>query len=148
MLKFGVKYINYKIRCVTLFLIVTSLFSCNQEMLNRLASGLVAYNNNKLSNSSISNSRRELLCVKYKTNSGWSHGYTVNANVMKGSELNIKTNSYKYNSYSTYVIIFWKKGGVSILEMQMFYGIFSVYGHTAIDQNNIEWEVFKTQYCY
>ena len=54
------------------------------------------------------------ICATYK-NSG--NKYKVEGNIYKGTELNKRTNSYKYNSWSTYVVIFWSNDQASIIKL-------------------------------
>ncbi|NGP90277.1 hypothetical protein [Fodinibius halophilus] len=88
------------------------------------------------------------LCVKYQTQSGWSKGYSVDVNVMKGSTLNQKTGTYNYNSYSTYAIIFWSEDQASIIELSYFSGSFTAYGTQGTDQRGRKWQLSKTTLCY
>lgn len=100
------------------------------------------------SGSNSNNSSRQTLCVKYQTQSGWSKGYSVEVNVMKGSTLNQKTGTFNYNSYSTYGIIFWSDDQASIIELSYFTGSFTAYGTNGTDQRGRKWQLSKTSYCY
>jgi hypothetical protein len=89
----------------------------------------------------------QVVCVKYKTQIGWSKGYQVEGKVMKGSELNTATSSFDYNSLSTYVVIFWDQDEVSILELDFYFGSISVIGDNATDQIGREWKVSSSSLC-
>jgi hypothetical protein len=95
-----------------------------------------------------STASRERLCVKYMTQTGWSGGYSVEATVIKGSELNRATKTFNYEAFSTYVVVFWDKGEASVLKLDYFYGSISAYGVEANDQEGRKWEVSKTSLCY
>ena len=122
--------------------------SCSAHFWEGFAQGLAAYNQNSYSSDQSSSVNSETLCVKYKRSSGWSNGYQINATVIKGSERNKATHTFNYNTYSTYVVIFWDQGEASILELDYYYGSISVYGHAATDQQGRQWQVSKTSYCF
>ena len=94
------------------------------------------------------NAHRQNVCVKYKKRHGWSKGYKVQGTIIKGSELNRKTGSYKYNSYSTYVVVFWDNDEASVLELDYYYGSISGVGVSAKDQRKRPWEVSSSSICY
>lgn len=94
------------------------------------------------------NYKPEKLCVKYETRSGWSKGYHVDVNTLKGSELNRRTNSWDYKSYSTYAVIFWSNDQASIIELSYFTGSFSAYATNGVDQSGSKWRLSKTSLCY
>jgi len=129
------------------FLLCVSFVSCSPNFWHGVAQSLD-------SNSSLHpgynnpTSDQETVCVKYKTNTGWSKGYRVNAYILKGSELNRKTRTYDYNSYSTYVVVFWDKGEASILELDVYFGSISSIGNSAKDQYGRKWQVSKSSFCY
>lgn len=93
-------------------------------------------------------SEPEKLCVKYETRNGWSKGYHVDVNTLKGSELNRKTNSWDYNSYSTYAVIFWSNDQASVIELNYFIGSFSVHVTNGVDQRGRKWKLSKNSICY
>lgn len=87
------------------------------------------------------------VCAKYRTASGWSKGYKVEADVYKGTELNRVTKSFDFNSISTYVVIFWSKSNASIIEMDLPW--LSVIGSSGKDRDGTRWEISKsTTLCY
>lgn len=89
---------------------------------------------------------KEVVCAKYKTDSGWSKGYEVEATILKGSELNSATRTLKYNNLSTYVVIFWEKDQASIIEMNWPY--LNAIGQEGEDQRGVKWEIAKTSICF
>ncbi len=91
-------------------------------------------------------SQREEVCVKYQTEIGWSHGYAVQGNVVQGSELNVATGSFQYDSFSTYVVVFWAQGEASILKVDFPY--LSPLDQSATDQYGRQWEVSAGGVCY
>lgn len=84
---------------------------------------------------------KAVVCAKYRANYGWSKGYQVEATILSGSELNSATQSFDYNSISTYVVIFWDQDQVTIIEMSFPY--LSVVGTSGEDRQGKEWEVSK-----
>lgn len=98
--------------------------------------------------SSSNKSKRQTLCVKYQTQNGWSKGYSVEVNVLKGSTLNQKTNSYSYESYATYGVIFWDNDQASIIKLNYYMGSFTAYGTQGVDQRGRKWQLSKTTMCY
>ena len=86
------------------------------------------------------------VCARYQTNSGWSKGYSVQANVMKGIELIQKTHNYNYMSHATYVVIFWDRGEASLIELD--FPALSAVPMKGTDQDGRKWEVAKTNICY
>jgi len=90
---------------------------------------------------------QERLCVKYKTQNGWSKGYSVNVTIISGSELNRRTKSYRYKSYSTYGVIFWGDDQASVIELKNFFGQFTVLGTNGIDGEGREWKMNNGLIC-
>lgn len=95
--------------------------------------------------SKASASEREVVCAKYETQLGWSHGYKVEATILKGTELNRATKTFDYSAFSTYVVIFWDKDEVSIIELDFPY--LSVIGQHGKDQEGRNWEISKGGVC-
>ena len=85
------------------------------------------------------------VCAKYKTSSGWSKGYSVQARKLTGSELNQATSSFNYEAWATYVVIFWDDDQASIIKMEM--PFLSAVGLQGVDQEGRKWEIAKTSYC-
>lgn len=70
---------------------------------------------------SLANAKYVQTCkVKYKKNYGWSDYYTVDVTFVSGTELNRSTNTYDYDSYSTYTIIFWDKDEASVIKISTY----------------------------
>ena len=91
-------------------------------------------------------SEHAIVCAKYESQSGWSEGYKVEATIAKGSELNRVTRSFDYQSFSTYVVIFWHQGGASMIEMDS--PDLTANGQEGKDQNGMKWEISRTSLCY
>ncbi|GGR67712.1 hypothetical protein GCM10008959_32310 [Deinococcus seoulensis] len=90
---------------------------------------------------------RVSVCAKYRTNSGWSKGYKVDAVLYKGTELNQATKSFDYSAFSSYVVIFWSKTNASIIEMD--FPWLSVIGSSGKERDGTKWEISKsTTLCY
>lgn len=85
------------------------------------------------------------VCAKYE-NTGKQ--YKVNAQVMKGEELNRKTNSYRYNSFSLYAVIFWGPDQATLIEMDDPFPINAI-GSSGKDQRGYRWNLStSTAFCY
>ena len=86
------------------------------------------------------------VCATY-SNSG--KNYKVEGNIYKGSELNQKTNSFNYTSYSTYVVIFWANDKATIIELDYYYGSLGSYGLDGKDRDGRTWKIKEGHlYCY
>jgi len=61
------------------------------------------------------------LCkVSYQTESGMSNGYTMEVTFISGFELNQATNSFSYEPYSNYCLLWFAQGEVAILKIGSF----------------------------
>ena len=86
------------------------------------------------------------VCATY-SNSGKK--YKVEGQILKGTELNQRTNSYDYNSYSTYVVIFWANDQATIIELDYYFGSLGPIGSDGKDQQGKPWKVEKGHlYCW
>src|SRR3990172_12901632 len=63
---------------------------------------------------------RRLCKVYYETRDGWSTGYVTEVTFVTGYELNETTNSYSYQSFSNYCLIWFDQGEVAILRINSF----------------------------
>ncbi|MDY0142408.1 MAG: hypothetical protein RBR97_11005 [Bacteroidales bacterium] len=96
--------------------------------------------------------------AKYKRNYDWSEYYTLDITFMSGSELNKATKTYKYESYSTYAIIFWDKDEATIIKITSYTGCGTEVKQNCItnkvsnligeDQQGRSWEICTRTYCY
>tara|TARA_Y100000813_G_C23849291_1_gene205769 strand:+ start:62 stop:397 length:336 start_codon:yes stop_codon:yes gene_type:complete len=86
-------------------------------------------------------------CAEYK-NTG--EKYKIEIQIFKGSELNKKTNTFNYNSFSRYGVIFWSNDQATIIEFDYFLGSFpTLYGVNGKDQRGYPWEVRSGHnFCY
>ena len=88
---------------------------------------------------------RKTVCATYKPT---NRSYKVEATLLMGSELNQKTNSFDYVSFSKYVVIFWKENQTSIIELDFSFGP-GPFGTDGKDQQGREWEIStSTTFCY
>ena len=86
------------------------------------------------------------VCATY-SNSG--KNYKVEGNIYKGSELNQKTNSFNYTSYSTYVVIFWANDKATINELDHYFGSLGIMGSDGKDKGGYPWNIKEGHlYCY
>jgi hypothetical protein len=129
-----------KVFAATLLLVASG---CAPEFWDAMAQGMAAQGN-----AYSGSGDRETVCAKYETEAGWSQGYSVQATIIRGSELNRRTGTLDYAPYSTYAVIFWAQGEASMLELQYYSGALSAYGLDAVDQRGRKWHVAKTSYCY
>jgi hypothetical protein len=91
-------------------------------------------------------SERATVCAKYRVKYGWSEGYRVAARVVSGGDLNRATQTYDYQPFSKYVVIFWAQGEATLIELD--YPYLNAYGTTGKDRAGREWEISTTSYCY
>jgi hypothetical protein len=90
-------------------------------------------------------SERAIVCAKFESQSGWSDPRKVEATIIEGSELNRATNSFDYQSFSTYVVIFWHHGAASMIEMDS--PELTANGQEGKDQHGLKWEITKNSVC-
>jgi len=62
-------------------------------------------------------SERVAVCARYGVQDGYSHGYTVDATLTNGRELDQATGTFNYDALATYVVIFWSQDEVSVIRM-------------------------------
>lgn len=96
----------------------------------------------------VANAEKISVCAKYRTNYGWSKNYAVEARVMKGSELNQATSSFKYSSFDTYVVIFWDRDEASLIKLKSYFGSLSMFGQEGEDASGRTWEVRQGEICF
>jgi hypothetical protein len=86
------------------------------------------------------------VCATYK-NTGKK--YKVEARVYSGTELNQKTGSFDYNSFSKYAVIFWEAGQATVIELDLAIGGISPIGSDGKDQRGYPWSLStSTTFCY
>jgi hypothetical protein len=88
---------------------------------------------------------RAEICAKYRTSSGWSQAYKVDATIIKGYELNQATGSYSYQGYDTYVVIFWDQDEASVIQMESPYVTYM--DGPGYDQQGRAWQIHKGSFC-
>lgn len=86
---------------------------------------------------------QQKVCVKYEQEIGWSKSYRVDATIVKGTELIRATNDYfRFNSFSTYAVIFWEKDQATILEMPpLSMGNVPMLDSTVQDMEGRNWQI-------
>ena len=89
---------------------------------------------------------RAEICAKYRTASGWSNSYKVEATIISGSELNQATSSFNYQSFDKYVIIFWDKDQASVIHMEKAFVTFVE--QMGFDQQGRAWLIKKGNICF
>ena len=80
------------------------------------------------------------VCATYE-NSGKT--YSVEAVILKGSELNTETQSFDYNGLSTYAVIFWSNEQVTIIEFDLFLSLNGYVDTRGKDQKGRSWGIRK-----
>lgn len=58
--------------------------------------------------------------IKVQQQSGWSKPYTIDVNFMTGNELNKATNSYQYEGWANYAVVFWGSEQATIIKLVYF----------------------------
>ena len=91
-------------------------------------------------------SERVQVCAKYRASYGWSDGYKVTATKIKGGELNRATQSWDYDGFATYIVIFWDSDQASIIKMD--WPNLSAMGTEGEDKRGVRWEVSTSSYCF
>lgn len=86
------------------------------------------------------------ICAKYRTSTGWSDAYKVEATIAKGNELNQATSSFNYQSFDTYVVIFWDKDQASVIQMES--PFVTLVEQTGYDQQGRAWQIKKGSICF
>jgi len=97
--------------------------------------------------------------VQYATSDyEWSENYTVVVYFDSGIELNKKTNTFNYDSYSTYATIFWGEDKASVMKISSYLTcgteikwdcIANQYGYiNGEDQEGRKWRICVRNYCY
>jgi hypothetical protein len=86
-----------------------------------------------------------VVCAKYWTKSGLSHGYSMPAEVIPGFDLNTREFTSKYSTTKSYVVINWPNAGRSVIDVgQRLVGLSSVSG---TDQEGRSWEISTPTIC-
>lgn len=96
-------------------------------------------------------SESQEVCIKYRKDFGWSNGYKVTGNVVKGADLNRAVGSYtRFRSYSTYVVVFWAEGEASIFELPPgSMGNVPSFARDVEDQYGRKWQIKRGHnFCY
>ncbi len=101
---------------------------------------------------------RQVCKAKYMRQSGWSEYYTVEVNFLTGSELNKATQSFDYDGFATYGVIFWDEGEASVIKISSFLSCGMEVTERCItgailnldgkDQQGVKWEICKKNMCY
>jgi hypothetical protein len=80
------------------------------------------------------------ICATY-TNT--ERSYHVQATKRTGAELNSATNSFSYNTFSTYIVIFWAQNQASVIQMDGFVTFPSVFPMSGSDQEGRPWQIVQ-----
>lgn len=94
--------------------------------------------------------------AKYQTQYGWSKYYTVEATFLTGLELNQAAQTYKYDSYATYCVIWWSSEQYTIIKLvyiscgyEAHPSCISYYSSLdGKDQDGDKWFICLMRYCY
>jgi len=83
------------------------------------------------------------ICLKYKKEIGWSRGYSVKGTIIDGFDLNDAVGSFsRFNSHSTYVVVFWDKDQASIFELPAIsFGSVPIFNTQVKDQDDRLWRI-------
>jgi len=96
--------------------------------------------------------------VKTQQQYGWSKLYTVDVTFATGNELNKSTNSYNYDGWANYAVIFWSSEQVTIIKLSWFPACgleincecmrFISMDLQGTDQEGKKWNICLSQNCY
>ena len=79
------------------------------------------------------------VCAKYLNS---NKAYTVEAQVYDGGDLNRRTNSFNYDYFSPYVVIFWVQGQATVIDNGPIIGeTIGPFGARGTDRQGRPWEV-------
>ena len=84
--------------------------------------------------------------LKVCAKQGNGQAYEVEATFTDGAELNAATGSFRFTSFSKYVVIFWKQDQASVIELD--FPFVSVVGTSGTDQQGRKWEVSTSSLCF
>jgi hypothetical protein len=86
------------------------------------------------------------VCTTYL---GTGKKYKVDATVLTGTELNLRTATFNYQPLSTYAVIFWGPGQATVIELEFAIGGISAFGTRGRDQQGYRWELTTSSlFCY
>ena len=94
--------------------------------------------------------------ARYETNRGMSQWYSIEVNLLTGTELNTATGRMTYSSFKNYAVIFWGDGQASVIELSSFMmcgmevtaGCLNTFGNLkGEDQDGDEWEICISSFC-
>lgn len=111
-----------------------------------------------LTTSAVHGKYRQTCDVQYMTEIGWSTKYTVDVTFMTGFELNEATSTYNYSAYSVYAIIFWDQAQATVIKLTTMLVCGTETERSCIqnslgtlkgeDQDDDEWKICTTDFCY
>jgi hypothetical protein len=83
------------------------------------------------------------VCIKYEKEIGWSKGYSVEATIISGSDLNTAVGSFsRFKPFSTYAVVFWDQGQASIFELPpLSMGSAPIFETQVKDQEGRTWKI-------
>lgn len=95
--------------------------------------------------------------VRYETQDGQSSWYKMQVSFLTGEELNEKTQSYRYSSYSGYAVIFFGQGQAAVIKLRnTMIGCGNEYTVQCLpsfgnargeDQDGTPWEICTGSFC-
>ena len=88
---------------------------------------------------------REKVCARQDTINGWSRTHTVDALILRGSELNHAKKALIFTPASLYVVLLWDKERTTAIELDV--PRFSDLGQAGRDERGNRWEVKKGEGC-
>jgi hypothetical protein len=95
--------------------------------------------------------------VRYETQDGRSKWYSVDVTYLAGAELNTATNSFRYNGFANYAVIFWDKDEASVIKISSFMicgmeltaSCMPSFGNMkGKDQQGRGWEICTSDLCF
>lgn len=86
------------------------------------------------------------ICAVYSNTGSLYH---VTATAISGSELNQATNTFNYNVFGHYIVIFWAQDQATVIEMSGISGTPSFIQESGTDQQGRSWEIsaYSPMFC-
>lgn len=79
---------------------------------------------------------------------GTGKSYEVNVNIYEGGELNRRTSTFDYDSFSKYAVIFWSNDQASVIELDSTFCTLD-FGCDGVDRKGYKWKIETGYYsCF
>lgn len=88
---------------------------------------------------------REPVCARQDTINGWSRQHTVEALILRGSELNEAKKNMLFSPASLYVVLLWDESRVTAIQLDA--PVWRPVGQSGRDERGILWKVATGRFC-